>query len=69
MIKLTKSKLRKMIIKEYKALHEATRSTLPQAVTVGDVNTPEDIAIQFQNIYTQIAQLQTAIDNLQGPSS
>jgi len=71
-VKITQNQIKNLILKEIKALDEETnltRATPAEAVTVGDVATPDQIAEQIQNIYTEIAQLKTAVANLQGKLS
>jgi hypothetical protein len=71
-VKITKKQIRKLIIKEFKLLNEETALSLAtpaEVVVPSDVTTPEGVAEHMQIIHTEIAQLKTAIANLQGKVS
>ena len=71
-MKITKKQIRKLIIKELKLLNEETALSLAtpaEVVVPSDVTTPKGVAEHMQIIHTEIAQLKTAIANLQGKVS
>ena len=71
-MKITKKQIRNLILKELKLLNEETIPSLAtptEVVVPSDVTTPEGIAEHMQIIHTAIAQLKTAIVNLQGKIS